>query len=85
MSKHSPLTIQVIIRKTNGIVWEGKVTSFSSTNEMGKFDILPQHAHFVGSIQEFITIQTNGQEKSWKIETGIMSVVDEIIEVFLGY
>jgi len=84
MSKNTP-TIQVVIRKSDGVLWEGQVMSFSSTNEVGKFDILPEHAHFVGSISEFIMVQTGTQEKKWEIETGIMSVVDEMIEVFLGY
>lgn len=84
MSKHIP-TIQVVIRKNDGILWEGSATSFSSTNEIGKFDILPEHAHFVGSISEFITVRTDNGEKNWDIKTGIMSVVDGMIEVFLGY
>lgn len=84
MSKHAS-TIQVIIRKSDGVLWEGSATSFSSTNEVGKFDILPEHAHFVGSISEFIMVRTDGGEKRWDIETGIISVVDGMIEVFLGY
>ena len=85
MSKRNNLTIQVVIRKSDGVLWEGQVTSFSSTNEVGKFDILPEHAHFVGAISEFIMVRTGSVEKRWDIETGIMSVVDGIIEVFLGY
>jgi F0F1-type ATP synthase epsilon subunit len=85
MSKRSTPTIQVVIRKSDGILWEGQVTSFSSTNEVGKFDILPEHAHFVGSISQFIMVRAGNGEKKWEIETGIMSVVDGVIEVFLGY
>ena len=81
----SDLKLKVIIRETEGILWEGSAHSFSSTNDVGNFDILPEHAHYVGSIKEFITIRINGKEKKFEIETGVMSAVDGIVEVFLGY
>jgi len=82
--KKSSLTLQVIIREINGVLWEGQAECFSSVNEVGVFDVLPKHARFVGLIKEFITIHSGGQEKKWKIETGVMSVTHDKIEVFLG-
>jgi F0F1-type ATP synthase epsilon subunit len=82
----SEILIELVIREREGIVWEGKVKSLSSTNELGDFDVLPEHAHFVSSVSKFIILVTeNGQEKKIDIETGVLSVVDGKIEVYLGY
>lgn len=78
-------TIKVVIRKKDGVLWEGEVSSLSSTNEIGNFDILPEHSHFVGLIEKYVIIRTAQGEKKYDIDRGILSVKDGIIEVFLGY
>lgn len=77
--------IKTVIRKKDGVVFEGEVDSLSSTNEVGPFDILPEHAHFVGLIQQFVIIRKDKSEKKWDIDRGILCVNDEGIEVYLGY
>ncbi|MCC6711062.1 MAG: hypothetical protein IT416_01785 [Candidatus Pacebacteria bacterium] len=78
-------SLKVTIRKNSGLLWQGEALTFSSTNELGNFDILPDHAHFVSSIKDFIKITTANGDKDWQIDTGVLSVVDGEVEVFLGY
>jgi F0F1-type ATP synthase epsilon subunit len=78
-------TIKTIIRKKDGILWEGDIDSLTSTNKIGVFDVLPGHTHFVGLIEEYVIIRQGKVEKKWEIDRGILSVKDEIIEAFLGY
>lgn len=39
--------LHVIIRTPKQILYEGDALAVSSTNTVGKFDILPQHANFI--------------------------------------
>lgn len=77
--------IKVIIRQKDGILWEGEATSLSSINQVGPFDILPEHSHFVGLIEQYVLVRQNKIEKKWPIDHGILSVKDGIVEVYLGY
>jgi len=85
MTQPSLEKIHIVIRKKDGIVWQGDVDSFSSINEIGPFDILPEHSHFVGLVEQYVIIRQAKNEKKWDIEHGILSVKDGIIEVYLGY
>lgn len=85
MSSNNSKLIHTILRKKDGIVWEGDINSFSSFNEIGAFDVLPEHSHFVGLIEQYIVVRQNESEKKWEIDRGLMSVVDGTIEVFLSY
>jgi F0F1-type ATP synthase epsilon subunit len=78
-------TIAVVIRKKDGVVWQGEADSLSSTNEIGTFDILPEHTHFVGLIREYVLIRVDKEEKKWPTDRGILSVKDGIVEAYLGY
>lgn len=77
--------INVSIRKKTGIEWQGEADNLSSTNEMGTFDILPQHAHFIGLVEQYIVVRFSKGEKKWNIDRGIISVIDDTVEVYLGY
>ena len=79
------MNIKAIIRQSDAIVYEGEVETVSSTNEKGQFDILPHHAHFVGLIEKFVEVRTNGQLKRWDIDRGILTVNDQQVEIYLGY
>ena len=78
-------TIDLVIRKRDGVLYEGSARAFSSLNEIGKFDILSMHSNFVTTIQEKITIHlTGGSEKEINIENGVLRVKENKIEVYLG-
>ncbi len=79
------MKIGVVVRKKGEQVWEGEADSVSSTNHAGNFDILPEHAHYVGLIQEYLVVRAGGTEKRWEIERGILTVREGVVEVYLGY
>ncbi|HBD02255.1 MAG: hypothetical protein UX38_C0012G0012 [Microgenomates group bacterium GW2011_GWC1_46_16] len=84
-SAPSSQILQVIIRLKDRILWQGEATSFSSTNQIGPFDILPEHARFVGLIEQYITVHTLTKEEKWPIAKGILSVKDSVVEAYLDY
>lgn len=85
MTQNQSETIHIIIRRKDSILWQGDANSFSSINEIGPFDILPEHSHFVGLIEKYIIVKQNNVDKKWEIEHGILSVKDGTVEAFLGY
>lgn len=77
--------IQVKVRKREGMVFEGEAYAVSSTNEIGPFDILFNHANFVAKIKDKLTIhQTETSKKDIDITTGIISAKENLVEIFLG-
>lgn len=77
--------IKAIIRKRDGIVFEGDVYAVSSINEIGPFDILFNHANFIAKIKDKVTIHSNkNTKKDFVIDNGIISVKENLVEVFLG-
>lgn len=49
-SKNKP-TLEVKIISPKEIIYQGTALSVSSTNSVGKFDILPEHANFITMIK----------------------------------
>jgi len=79
--------IDLIIRKRDGVVFEGKVYAVSSTNEIGPFDVLPLHANFVCTIKDYLTVHIDEalkNEKKFPLETGVMRVKENKVEIYMG-
>ena len=77
--------IQVVIRKREGVVFEGGCFDVSSVNEIGSFDILVNHANFVSKVFGKLTVHLDKkQKKEFELESGILSARRNLIEVFLG-
>ncbi len=78
-------TIQALIRNKNGIVFEGNVFAVSSTNDVGPFDILPGHANFICIIKNKLIIHHSKIKKEeMDVDSGILRVKDNKIEIYLG-
>lgn len=77
-------TFKAEIRKKDGMLWEGEVTSLSSKNEVGVFDVLPEHSHFVSTITEYVIVRPAGGEKRIELAKGILQVKDGVARVFVG-
>ncbi len=78
-----PLSLKVVSR--DGIVFEGIIENLTSVNDKGKFDVLSHHANFISLIQDYLIIRTGEEEdQEIKIDSGVMKVVDNDVEVFLG-
>jgi F0F1-type ATP synthase epsilon subunit len=83
MSKHNVLN--VIIRDTQNIIFNGDADRVSSYNEVGRFDIYPLHANFISIIAQEISVYNNNTKiKELKIEQAIMKVKQNNVRIFLG-
>jgi len=77
--------INVIVRKREGVEFEGEVFAISSINEIGPFDILQDHANFICTIKDNLTIHhTEAKKQDIKLENGVLRAKGNKIEVFVG-
>ena len=75
----------LMVRSRNQVLFSGKVTSLSSFNEMGKFDVLKKHANFISLINKSLQIRLeDGSEKEIKVDHGVMRVLKNKVDVYLG-
>jgi F0F1-type ATP synthase epsilon subunit len=83
MKGQQPLTLRVHNR--DGVVFEGKVENLTSYNEVGEFDVLSLHARFISMIQDYLIIRLlDGEERRIDLDTAIMRVDQNFVEVFMG-
>ena len=77
--------LYVSIRSRGKVLFDGEAASVTSFNDLGEFDVLPQHANFVTLIRDSI-ILSKGEalEKKIDIESGVMNVAEGNVDVYLG-
>jgi F0F1-type ATP synthase epsilon subunit len=67
------------------VFFEGEAESVSSENQLGKFDVLPQHANFISLIFNEVIIVTPKKEKIvYHFEKGVLTVRKNEVRIFLG-
>ena len=77
--------LAVVIRDRGGVLYEGKVDSLSSYNDQGPFDVLALHANFISIIKKSISLRLRGKVvEDLPVETGVMAVKANNVEVYLG-
>jgi len=77
--------VDVVVRRREGLAFSGRVFAVSSVNEVGNFDILPEHANFVCTIKDFLIIHhTKDKKEELKIDSGILRAKGNLIEVYIG-
>ncbi len=75
----------VEIVNSENIVYSGKVKSVTSFNEKGRFDVIPMHTNFISIIHKKVALhELSGSRQEFQIESGIMKVKGNIIQIFLG-
>lgn len=80
---NSKLFLRILTRR--GVLFEQEVESITSYNDTGRFDVLREHAQFISIIKDkIITRLQNGKDQQIPVDSGIMRVKGEIVEVFLG-
>src|SRR4051812_24079603 len=78
-------TIQVKVRDTQNIVFEGVAERISSFNEIGPFDVYPMHANFISIIRQGLTLFHNKEKvKELKFEQAVLKVKQDVAHIFLG-
>jgi F0F1-type ATP synthase epsilon subunit len=78
-------TINLTVRDTKDIIFQGEVDRISSYNEVGRFDIYPMHANFISILQQEITLFQNKQQvKKIEIEQAVLKIKQDVANIFLG-
>lgn len=77
--------INIRVRDTQSVIFEGQVDRISSFNEVGPFDVYPMHANFISIIQKGLTLYKDGKViKDTEIEKAVMKVKKDTAKIFLG-
>ena len=83
--KKDPNVLDVEIRSPDKILYKGPAEAISSRNEVGPFDVLPQHENFISIINGKITVWTGKHQKQEiENESAIMKAKSNTVHVFLG-
>lgn len=83
MATYPPMMLTVKSREKT--LFEGEVTSITSYNEKGKFDVLPLHSNFISLIGEKIIIQpTVGPTQEIQLDNAVLRVIENTIQIFIG-
>ena len=78
-------SLHVIARAPFHMYYDGPALSISAENKVGKFDVLPQHADFFSMLKACeITIETETEEISFPIHTGMLTVRDDEVMLFVN-
>ncbi len=69
-----------------GVVYEGDVSSVTSYNEKGKFDVLAQHENFITLTTKGIYIREtgSGEEKVINFDNALIRVRQNNVEAYVG-
>lgn len=85
MQNNSNEKLYLKIYTRRGIIMNEEVTSVSSTNDTGYFDVLREHAQFISKIKKSLDIvKLDGTGVSVPVGDAIMRVKGNYVEVFLG-
>jgi F-type H+-transporting ATPase subunit beta len=77
--------LYVIVRSKDGVLFSDDVFSVTSKNEKGVFDILPYHENFISLISDFIITDKNtSDERRFNIEKGILYMIENKINIYVG-
>lgn len=77
--------IKLRIRDNQMILFEGEVDRISSFNEVGPFDIYPEHANFISIINKGLSLYDGKKMiKEIKFEQAILKMKKDVAKIFLG-
>jgi F0F1-type ATP synthase epsilon subunit len=76
--------IHLNIKDRGKVFFDGEVNAVSSYNEIGLFDVLPLHENFVSLIKDKIILHNPEGIKEMKIETGLLKVRGDKVNIYLG-
>ena len=77
--------INVKVRDTENVLYEGEIDRISSFNEVGPFDIYPMHANFISIINTKVTLYNKKNiVKELTFEQAVMKVKKYAAHIYLG-
>lgn len=78
------MPIYIKVRNPDEVLFEGEVDQISSSNKIGKFDILDNHANFISLIQDALIMKKAGAVNEIKVDSGVLRVQENKVFVYLG-
>lgn len=84
--KQEPAAVlRLNILNLDKVVFEGHVRAISTFNEKGPLDILYMHENFISIIKKSVKVyKLDGTEQIFEIDEGIMKVMGNRVDVYLG-
>jgi len=80
-----PKVLNVRIRDTEHVLFEGQADRVNSFNEMGPFDIYPMHANFISIIKKKLAVYLKHEKlKELTFEQAVMKVKKDVVHIYLG-
>lgn len=77
--------MNVKVRDSQNVYFEGSVDRITSFNELGKFDVFPGHANFISILLKQVSLYLkNKKVKEIPIDQAILKVKNDKITIFLG-
>jgi F0F1-type ATP synthase epsilon subunit len=77
--------LQVTIRDRTGEQFAGPAKAVTCVNEKGRFDVLSQHANFISTIKDKVTIHLpESGIKEFNFENGVIQVSSDNVVIYLG-
>lgn len=77
--------IKLFVRDREQTLYDGEVSSISSKNTKGVFDILPHHSNFIALINDKLILkESNGGTKEIQVDSGIIKVLEGEVHIYLG-
>ena len=82
--KPEDVYLDIDIKSRKKEYFKGKAHTLTSINETGEFDVLPYHANFITLIKDYIILDLKkGAERKIDIDTGVLSVEDNVVKIYL--
>ena len=78
------MTLAVIVRSREGVLFEGPAASVSALNDTGPFDILAKHENFISIIRQKIIIRSNAM-REFLLNAGVIKVRGNRVEIYIGF
>jgi len=81
---NSEVVFHLRISAATKVIWEGDVTSVSSENTNGKFDILAMHSNFITLVQDhpILVEQKDGAKIEYSFKESVILVTNNNVKIF---
>lgn len=78
-------TLAVKILSPTQTYFDGPAASLTATNNIGQFDILPEHHNFISLLTtgQIVVKLPDGEEKSFTVSGGLLRIQSNVVIVFL--
>jgi len=78
------IQFNVVVQGKNGMLAQSKVSAITSQNEVGTFDVLPNHANFISLIKNYLILHLpQNTQKEFKFTQGVIEVKNNTVNVFI--